>query len=462
MSKKEVTAPVKKNQDIVLEVTDLGSRGEGIGRFQDFLIFVEGALPGEKVEVRIVQVRSRFAFGKLLRILEVSEERVQPECPLAGRCGGCQLPHLSYEGQLRYKQNKIEQDLRRIGSFEGIQVPPVKGMAGGQWQHYRNKAQYPVQELEGRPEAGFYAPRSHRLLPVEACLIQSERANALLPAVMDFVRAEGLSIYNEETHRGLLRHILIRDGRATGQISLCLVLNGSRLPREEAWIDFARQNGVTSLSINENREKGNVILGRRTRVLWGPPYIEDSIGGLRFFISPPSFYQVNSQQTQVLYETALEMAGLTGKETVVDAYCGIGTISLFLARKAKKVYGVEIVPEAIEDARYNAAQNGLTNVEFFCGRAEEVMPALLRERGLHPQVMVVDPPRSGCEESLLDTMREMAPDRIVYVSCDPATLARDLNYLCHVHPDYELTRVQGVCMFPETSHIETVVLMSRL
>lgn len=461
MSKKEIAAPVHKNQVIQLKIQDLGNQGEGIGRFQEFTIFVEGALPGEEVEVRIVRVCKNFAYGKLLQVVQASAERIIPSCALAGKCGGCQLAHLSYEGQLLYKQNKITQALRRIGGFDSIQVPPIKGMSGGQWQQYRNKAQFPVQEVNGRAEAGFYALRSHRMIAADSCLLQSEKANALVKAVMEFVRQQGLSVYCEETQQGLLRHILIRDGRATGQVSLCLVINGKRLPRASEWIDFVKEKEITSFSVNYNREKGNVILGKKTEILYGSQYIEDRIGDLRFFISPPSFYQVNPQQTRVLYETALEMAGLTGKETVIDAYCGIGTISLFLAQRARKVYGVEIVPEAIENAWYNAEQNKLDNVEFFCGKSEDVIPALFRERGIRPDVMVVDPPRSGCEESLLETILQMAPDRLVYVSCDPATLARDLNYLCHVHPEYELKKVQGVCMFPQTTHVETVCLLSR-
>ena len=456
MKREKMTAPVTKNQEIQLEIQDLDAQGKGIGRYENFAVFVPGALPEETVRVRIVQVRSHCAYGKLLEVLKPSADRIEPECPRAGRCGGCQLAHLSYPGQLRYKQKKIQQVLERIGGFEGIEVPPILGMENDDWHGYRNKAQYPVQEIEGRAECGFYAPHSHRLIPTEQCLLQSETVNRLMPAIMQMVRAQGLSIYDETTQKGLLRHILIRCSAATGRASLCLILNGMQLPHRKEWIEFAKAQELAGLSVNYNREKGNVILGKQTETLYGSGYLEDQIGDLRFFISPPSFYQVNPKQTQRLYETALTMAGLTGEEVVVDAYCGIGTISLFLAQKAKKVYGIEIVPEAIEDARSNAAHNGITNAEFFCGKAEEVMPQLLREKGLRPQVIVVDPPRSGCEVALLDTILAMVPDRVVYVSCDPATLARDLNYLCHTHPQYRLAAVQGVCMFPQTAHVETV------
>ncbi len=461
MSKRKENAPVVKNQEVVISIVDLGSKGEGIGRYENFPIFVEGALPGEEVRVKILQVRSSLAYGKILEILAVSPDRVESACPWAGKCGGCQLAHLSYDGQLRYKQNKIAQVLRRIGGFEDVEVPPLRGMTGG-WEHYRNKAQFPVQMVEEKATAGFYAPRSHRLLPVENCLIQSEIANKMIAKIMDFVRKQNISIYDEETHQGLLRHILVRDGRATGQISVCLVINGTRLPQQEAWLAFMQEQGVQSFSININREKGNVILGTKTVLVAGTMYIEDKIGELSFFISPQSFYQVNPVQTRVLYETALEMADLQGEETVIDAYCGIGTISLFLAQKAKKVYGVEIVEGAIRDAQYNAQHNGMNNAEFICGKAEEVIPALYRERGIRADVMVVDPPRAGCDEALLETMVQMAPERIVYVSCDPATLARDLNYLCHSKGAYELKKVQGVCMFPATAHVETVCLLSKL
>lgn len=459
-------APVEKNQEIELHIEDMGSRGEGIGHYHGFAVFVEGALPNERVLVHIVQVRPHFAFGKIKKVLEPSMQRISPSCPLAGKCGGCQLSHLSYEGQLQYKREKVRGALTRIGHFSeeelaGVLAAQTLGMPQNIWGHYRNKAQFPVQMMaEGRLEAGFFAPRSHRLLPVYDCEIQSEKANELIAAIAGFMREHCISVYDEGKHTGQVRHVLIRTGYFTGQVSVCIVINARRLEQEAAWTALMQELGVTSFSVNINQERSNVILGKQTQLLFGMPYIEDRLGDLQFRISPVSFYQVNPLQTVRLYETALEMADLSGSEVVWDAYCGIGTISLFLARKAKKVYGVEIVPEAIQNAQVNAAVNQIENAEFFVGKAEEVIPDLYRAKGIRVDVMVVDPPRAGCEESLLRTFLEMAPQRIVYVSCDPATLARDLDLLCH-EGGYKLEKVQPVDMFPQTGHVETVVMLSH-
>ena len=452
--------PVQKNQTIEIEIADLGNQGEGIGRYEDFTVFVEGALPGERVRVLLVKVKRRYGYAKLLKILQPSRERVAPLCQLAARCGGCQLSHLSYGGQLRYKQNRIAQALERIGGLSVV-VPPVLGMAEADRAYYRNKAQFPVRDGENGLTAGFFAPRSHRLIPVEGCQIQSRASHRLMPVILNFFRKKGIAAYDEGRHTGLVRHVLIREGYATGQVLVCVVINGTSLPHGREFVDLLRGEGVQSISVNRNRERTNVILGPETVTLWGNGYIEDRIGDLRFQISPVSFFQVNPIQTKVLYEIALEMAGLTGREIVWDAYCGIGSISLFLAQRAKRVYGVEIVPEAIADARRNAALNGMDNVEFYVGKAEDVIPEWHAKQGVRADVIVVDPPRAGCDRALLEAMVDMAPERIVYVSCDPGTLARDLGILCQELGAYRVERVQGVDMFPETVHVETVVMLSH-
>ncbi len=452
--------PVQKNQTIEIEIADLGNQGEGIGRYEDFTVFVEGALPGERVRVLMVKVKRRYGYAKLLKILQPSRERVAPLCQLAGRCGGCQLSHLSYGGQLRYKQNRIAQALERIGGLSVV-VPPVLGMAEADRAYYRNKAQFPVRDGENGLTAGFFAPRSHRLIPVEGCQIQSRASHRLMPVILNFFRKKGIAAYDEGRHTGLVRHVLIREGYATGQVLVCVVINGTSLPHGREFVDLLRGEGVQSISVNRNRERTNVILGPETVTLWGNGYIEDRIGDLRFQISPVSFFQVNPIQTKVLYEIALEMAGLTGREIVWDAYCGIGSISLFLAQRAKRVYGVEIVPEAIADARRNAALNGMDNVEFYVGKAEDVIPEWHAKQGVRADVIVVDPPRAGCDRALLEAMVDMAPERIVYVSCDPGTLARGLGILCQELGAYRVERVQGVDMFPETVHVETVVMLSH-
>ncbi len=470
-----VDIPVCKNDEIEMSFTDLGDKGEGIGRYKGFTVMVPGALPGEIAMVRIVQVRTRFAFGKLIKLIHRSPDRIVPSCPLDGKCGGCQLGHLSYESQLSYKRDKVKQVLTRIGHFteEEIEAKLAEstlgmkdhGQEGAAYFHYRNKAQFPVQIVDGKAEAGFYAPRSHRLLPTEDCRIQSEKANELIHEIMNCVRDLSLSVYDEESGRGLLRHVLIRTSEATGEISVCFVINGKTIPNLDRWKDFMRTHEVTSFALNINTANTNVILGTQTVAVFGSMEIRDIIDGLTFRISPPAFYQVNARQMQVLYRKVLEFADLSGSETVWDAYCGIGTISLFLSRKAGHVYAVEIVPEAIENARVNAELNQITNVDFFVGKAEKVIPDLYENQGVSADVIVVDPPRAGCDEALLKTLRQMAPQKIVYVSCDPATLARDLDYLCHGSETdgatYTLAKAQTVDMFPNTSHVETVVQLSK-
>lgn len=451
--------PVEKNQTYTMSITDIGTNGEGIGRIDGYTVFVEGALPEEVIKVLIVKTKKHFGYGKLLEILEPSPHRVTPACPVAAKCGGCQLQHLSYEGQLAFKTKKVKDHLERIGGFSGISVGYAKGMEEP-WR-YRNKAQFPVGGKTGEPEIGFYAKRSHRIIDTPVCMLQNEVNDRIVKIIRAFLAEYEIPLYDETIHRGLVRHILTRIGRRTGEIMVCLVVNGRKLPHCDVLVERLREiKGMTSIVLNVNTDQTNVILGTEVHVLWGKETIRDYIGDVQFEISPLSFYQVNPLQTQVLYQTALDFAELEGNETVLDLYCGIGTISLFFAQKAKHVFGVEIVPEAIADAKRNAALNGMNNADFAVGAAEDVIPRLYEEKGITADVVVVDPPRKGCDSVLLDTIAAISPKKVVYVSCDSATLARDLAYLCP--KGYTIEKVQVVDMFPHTVHVETVVLLSKL
>lgn len=449
----------KKNDLIRLKIEDMGAGGEGIGRYEGFAFFVKGAVIGDTVEVRIMKLKKSYGYARLMKVLEPSEIRREPGCILAGRCGGCQLQTMDYKAQLAYKAKKIQDHLIRIGGFAGMPVPEVMGMEDP-WR-YRNKAQFPIgTDRNGNAVAGFYAPHSHTIIPCTDCRLGAEENQAVLERVLLHMRTYRISPYDEKTRRGLVRHVLIRKGFATGEIMVCLILNGRKLPEAEALSASLREiPGMTGVMINVNTEDTNVIMGNELIPVWGQSFITDRIGDISYRISPLSFYQVNSLQTKKLYETALEYADLKGNETVWDLYCGIGTISLFLARSAGQVYGVEIVPEAIEDARENARINGIRNAEFFVGKAEEVLPRKYEEEGIHADVIVVDPPRKGCDIAALETMVKMQPERIVYISCDSATLARDLKYLCG--EGYEVRKVKGCDMFGYTVHVETCVLLSR-
>lgn len=450
----------RKNQEMELEITALGNTGEGIGRTQEgFTVFVKDALPGDRVRARLMKVKKQYAFGRLMEILRPSPDRVETPCPVARACGGCQLQALSYEKQLAYKENKVRQDLMRIS---GIEVPPMEPIIGMEhpWR-YRNKAQFPVgRDREGHLVAGFYAGHTHVIVPRRDCLLGAEVNSRILDIVLAHMEQYGVPPYDEAAGSGLVRHILIRCGYATGEIMVCLVVNGERLPEEERLAARLREiPGMTAILLNSNRERSNVILGNTVRTIWGKGYITDTIGGVSFQISPLSFYQVNPCQTERLYGQALEYAGLTGRETVWDVYCGIGTISLFLARRAGHVWGVEIIPQAIEDARRNAALNGIENVDFFVGKAEEVLPEQYEKNGLRADVVVVDPPRRGCDPAVLDTILKAAPERIVYISCDPATMARDVKVLGD--GGYGVEKVRCVDMFGMTCHVETVVSLTH-
>lgn len=469
---------MKKNDSIELKIEDMGVDGEGIGKYEGMTFFVKDAVIGDTIRAGITKLKKNYGYARVQEILEPSPYRVQPECPLYARCGGCQIQAMDYRQQLCYKQKKVRGNLIRIGGFAPELIDSVMEEIVGMEQpyRYRNKAQFPIgADRDGMPVAGFYAARTHSIIPVEDCKLGVTQNEQILGAVLSYMRENGVRPYDETTGRGLVRHVLIRYGFTSKELMVCLVINGETLPQKEKLVNaLCKLDGMTSISVNINRKNTNVILGEETRTIWGSDYITDQIHlrdcdhdfaltdtAIAYHISPQSFYQVNPVQTEKLYSLALSYAGLTGRETVWDLYCGIGTISLFLAQKAGKVYGVEIVPQAIEDARSNAALNGITNATFFVGKAEEVLPEFYEKKSretetdmLHPDVIVVDPPRKGCDEKCLETMIRMKPERIVYVSCDPATLARDLKILCE--GGYELRKVRPVDQFGHTTHVETV------
>lgn len=453
------TIPVKKNDYIDVEFVDLTHEGQGVAKLDGFPIFVPGGLPGESAQIKILNVKKNYGYGKLIEIREKSPYRVEIPKEDMHKYGGCQLHHMSYEGQLQFKQNLVEQTLTRIGKLQDVNIHPIIGME--QPFHYRNKAQVPVGERNGRLITGFYKPRTHEIIDTDESVIHMEAINDAIKIVKEICSELGVTAYNEEAHTGVLRHIMARFGRKTDELMIVLITRTEKLPHREEIVGkiVAALPNVKSIVHNVNPKRTNVILGEKTQVLWGQDVIYDYIGNVKFAISPRSFYQVNPVQTKVLYDKALAYAGLTGEEIVFDAYCGIGTISLFLAQQAKKVYGVEVVPDAINDAKKNADLNGNTNVEFSVGEAEVVIPNWAEE-GIHADVIVVDPPRKGCDAALLKTIIEMKPKRVVYVSCNPATLARDLGIL--ETGGYQTLEVQPVDMFPMTMHVECVVLMSRV
>ena len=498
---------LQKNDLIRLEITDLTEEGQGVGKKDGLVFFVKDSVMGDLVEARILKAKNNYAYAKVEKLLEASPYRITPLCPVAGKCGGCQLQHLSYEKELAWKEDRIAQSLIRIAGLSPEEVESKKeGILGGVLSRYRNKAQYPVQNgmkireektVSGRAFAerkkgseneqesydslrmGFYGFHSHRIIETEDCLINSAENPLILNCIKDWAREYKISGYEEETGKGLLRHIFLRKGFSTGEILLCLVLNGKSLPHgKELWerlqdLSFSVeesgqvQGSIVGLCVNINEGRGNAILGRETRCLYGKDNIEDKIGELSFSISVPSFYQVNPAQTEKIYGKALEYAALTGEETVWDCYCGIGTISLFLAQKAQQVYGLEIVPEAIENAKKNAEKNGLHNTEFYVGAAEEVLPEWVegqkregKDVGNLVDVVSLDPPRKGCDEACLSAVLELSPKRIVYVSCDTGSLARDIKYLRE--GGYTLEKWVGIDNFPRTGHVETVALLSKI
>ena len=477
----------KKNDIVRLTIEDIGTEGEGIGKIDGFTLFVKDAVVGDEIEAKIMKAKKNYAYARLEKVITPSPFRVEPKCAYHKQCGGCQIQALSYEKQLEFKQSKVRNNLLRIGGFTQSLVDnvmePIVGM--DEPYHYRNKAQYPVgTNKDGEIVTGFYAGRTHSIIANTECYLGVPVNKEILELVLEYMKSNQVPAYNEESGKGCVRHVLIRTGFTSGEIMVCLVINGRDkklckagefLPAQADLVErLSAVPGMTSISVSINTEKTNVIMGREIHVLWGEPTISDVIHvrdmqkegypltgqELTFKISPLSFYQVNPVQTEKLYSLALEYAGLTGQETVWDLYCGIGTISLFLANKAKQVYGVEIVPQAIEDAKENAKRNGIDNAEFFVGKAEEVLPEKYAKEGIYADVIVVDPPRKGCDEACLETMLKMQPKRIVYVSCDSATMARDVKMLCE--GGYELKRVRPVDQFGHTVHTESVCLLSRM
>lgn len=453
-------APVRKNDIVTVKIEDLTHRGSGVGKVDGYPLFIPNVIPGETVEVKVVRANKRFGYGRLENIINESAERVSPPCNVFYKCGGCQLQHMSYDMQLEMKQSQVKQAMQKIARIDDAVVHPTLGMEDP-WV-YRNKIQMPVGEKDGELITGFYQPRSHFIIDdMEKCIIQNEQGDALVETVRKIATELGITAYDEVNHTGTLRHIIVRTTYETNDLMLILVTRTNELPQKQQLVERLTKKFPTLRSImhNINNEKTNVILGNQMKKLFGDDYIIDSIDHLKFKISPKSFFQVNPTQTKVLYDTALQYAAVDEEDIVIDAFCGIGSISLFLAQNAKKVYGIEVVPEAIENAKENAQINEITNAQFVVGKAEEVMPKWSKE-GLKPNVIVVDPPRKGCDEVFLQAMIDMQPDRIVYVSCNPATLARDLRILAD--GGYETKEVQPVDMFAQTSHVECVALMSMV
>lgn len=469
---------MQKNETVVVTIEDIGVNGEGIGKVDGYTLFIKDAVVGDVVEAKVMKAKKSYGYARLMKVITPSEHRVEPKCRFARTCGGCQIQELSYEQQLAFKQKKVWGNLERIGGFapEVLEaaMEPVIGM--DQPFYYRNKAQFPFgTDKEGNPVTGFYAGRTHDIIANTDCALGVPVNREILERILAFMKKYQIPSYHEKNGEGLVRHVLIRYGFSTKEVMICFVLNRKCTGKEQEWIphqkelieELASIEGMTSITVSPNTNRTNVIMGDSYEVIWGKGTIVDYIGNVKYQISPLSFYQVNPVQTEKLYGLALEYAGLQGKETVWDLYCGIGTISLFLARKAKMVRGVEVVPQAIEDARRNAEMNGIRNAEFYVGKAEEVLPEYDEKyRREHPgetahaDVIVVDPPRKGCEESLLKTMLDMKPDRIVYVSCDSATLARDLKYLCGSGA-YEMKKWRAVDQFPMSVHCECVTLLQK-
>lgn len=449
---------IKKNSIYKLEITGMTHEGQGVGRIDGFTVFVDDAILGEIVEITIIKINKSFAIGKLLSISSSSPKRITPFCPVFEKCGGCSLQHMDYQAQLEFKTNLVKENIKRIGKLENIKVHDTIGMDTP--FNYRNKAQYPVGIEKGKPVTGFYSKRSHRIIGTDYCGIQDKLSNKIMTIVNEFIISTDLSVYDEITNKGLVRHIITRVGFRTDEVMVIIVVNGKKLPNETILIEklTTQVPEIKSIFLNINTQNTNIIFGNENVKIFGNNTIIDKIGKFLFNISPLSFFQINSIQTDVLYEKAIEYAGLSGTETVFDLYCGIGTISLFLSQKAKKVYGVEIIEDAIIDARKNAEINNITNTEFIAGEAEKVIPELYKN-GIKADVVVVDPPRKGCDQALLDTLIQMQPERIVYVSCNPSTLARDLNFLSE--NGYMAIEVQPVDMFPHTAHVEAIILMTR-
>lgn len=449
----------KKNEIYTVKIEDTGTGGEGIAKIDGYTLFIKDAVREDICEVKITKAHPKFAYAKLMRVIEPSPFRVEPVCPVSIRCGGCKVMAADYKEQLRFKENKVKTNIEKIGKVTDFEMFPIIGM--DEPYHYRNKAQFPIgYDNEGNLVSGFYAGRTHVIIPNEKCYLGVPENEEILKIIKDFMAEKNIAPYDEVTLHGLIRYIMIRKAFVTGEIMVCIIINGNKIPDCDELVErLLTVKGMTSISVSINLCNTNVIMGKIIENVYGPGYITDYIKDLKFRISPKSFFQVNPVQTEKLYGKALEYAGLTGNETVWDLYCGIGSISLFLARSAKKVFGVEIISDAIRDARKNAKLNGIENTEFFVGKSEEILPEYYEKHGGYADVIVVDPPRKGCDVALLDTIIKMQPKKMVYVSCDSATLARDIRYL--TENGFKLKKVQPVDMFPHSEHVECVCLLQK-
>lgn len=447
----------RKNQTLTLKIEALTAEGSGVGRSEGFAVFVRGGVPGDEVEAHVIKAKKHYAVAKVTRVLSASPHRIPNDCPLFPRCGGCALRELEYGFEAEEKQRRVEDAFRRLAHME---VPCEEILTPAAAERYRNKAQYPVARADKKVQIGFYAPRSHRVIDCTDCLLQPAEFAEIVRVFRTFLEEFDISVYNADTHEGLVRHLYLRKGFVSGEIMVCVVINGGVLPHADTLVArlLELHAGIASIQLNRNTERTNVILGAHCTVLWGAPYIMDTLCGIRVRLSPQSFYQVNRDMAERLYGKAAEFAGLTGQETVLDLYCGTGLIGLSMARRIGRLYGAEIVPEAVEDARRNAAENGIENAEFFCGDAGDAS-ARLQTLGVHPDVVLLDPPRKGCGEQVLETVAAMQPQKIVYISCDPATLARDCARLRPL--GYTVRRLAAADLFPRTSHVESVCLLVR-
>lgn len=448
---------IKKNDDIKLYIESMTSEGSAVGHYNGMAVFVRGAVPGDEILAHIIKTSKRYAIAIIKEILKKSSGRIESDCAVSDKCGGCSFRNMTYAQELKYKKSRVEDAVSRIGH---INAPVMDVISADSTAHYRNKAQYPVSICDGELLAGFYAYKSHRIIPCSDCKLQCEEFRDCLNAFSRWVEKANITSFDEKTGKGILRHIYLRKAFGTGEIMACAVVNADKLPMADYLVSQLTQiENIKSICMNINKDKSNVILGKKTKTIWGSDTITDILLGKKFVISPNSFYQVNHDQCEKLYSKAADYAALTGGETVVDLYCGAGTIGLTMADNAKQVFGVEIVPQAIDNARINAKINGITNADFFCGDAYEAAKEL-EKRNIMPDVVILDPPRKGCQKELFDVIEQMAPKRIVYVSCDSATLARDLEILQEKH--YLTQEITPVDMFPRTPHVECVVLISKV
>lgn len=451
---------LKRNDITDIEITGYTADGSGVGHKDGIAVFVPQAAAGDNLKIKILKTAKTYAFGKIEKIISPSQDRITADCPQFSRCGGCVYRHISYESELRAKRQRVQDAMERIGGFHSVVLKPI--IDAENINNYRNKAQIPIGSgTNGELNLGFYAAHSHRIISCEECLLQPKAFGAAINAFIEWQRKTHEDVYNESTGRGHMRHLFLRRAESTGEVMVCVVVNGNGVHNEPGLVELLKKNvsGLKSVMINVNREKSNVILGEKFRTVWGQNYITDELCGLRFRISAKSFYQINSRQAELLYKIAGEYAGLTGVETVLDFYCGTGTIGLSMAKKAGHVIGVEIVEQAVEDAKKNAEENGISNAEFICADAEKAA-AMVTEKGIKPDVVILDPPRKGCGAGLIETVSKLAPKRIVYISCDPATLARDLKIFAR--KGYQPQEITPVDMFPRTAHVETVVLLSKV